>query len=183
MTAARKAKLERSTRETDIKADLNIDGNGKFDVKCDIQFLRHMCETLARYASFDLKLEAKGDNDHHVIEDTAIALGEAFKRALGDGPVERTSFCVLPMDDALVMVSIDLVDRPYCDADLPDPLYVHFMRSFAMSAGITLHIVNIRGFDEHHIIEASFKALGKCLQQASRPRATLLSTKDAVKTK
>lgn len=183
MTAtSRRADLERSTRETDVKVGLCIDGTGEFDVKCDIQFLKHMCETLARYADFNLTLEAGGDNDHHVIEDTAIALGEAFKRALGDGPVERTASCVLPMDDALVLVSIDLVDRPYCDADLPDPLYIHFMRSFAMSAGITLHTVKIRGFDDHHVIEATFKALGKCLKNAVRPRDRLLSTKNAVKT-
>lgn len=178
----RKAKIERSTRETKITADLCIDGTGKFDVECDIQFLKHMCESLARYASFDLKMTAAGDNDHHIIEDTAITLGEAFKKAVGQDPVERTASCILPMDDALVMVALDLVDRPYCDADCPDDLYLHFFRSFAMSAGITLHIVQIRGFDEHHIIEASFKALGKCLQAASRPRDTLLSTKDAVKT-
>ena len=178
---ARKAKLERSTRETKIKVDLNIDGSGKFEVKSDIQFLKHMCETLARYADFDLKLEASGDNEHHIIEDAAIAIGSALKQALGDAPVERTASCILPMDDALVMVAIDLVDRPYCEADCPDPNYAHFFRSFAMSAGITLHIVEIRGFDEHHIIEASFKALGKSLYAATRPRKALLSTKDAVK--
>ncbi|AGI47545.1 Imidazoleglycerol-phosphate dehydratase [Thermoplasmatales archaeon BRNA1] len=178
---ARKAKLERSTRETKVSVDLDIDGSGRFDVECDIQFLKHMVESLARYAGFDLKMKACGDNDHHIIEDVAITLGDAFKKAVGEGPVERTASCVLPMDDALVMVAVDLVDRPYCDADCPDPLYEHFFRSFAMSAGITLHVAEIRGFDDHHIIEASFKALGKCLLQATRPRKSLLSTKDAVK--
>ena len=179
---ARKARLERSTRETVISAELCLDGTGRFDVETDVPFLTHMCETLARYADFDLVLRATGNNDHHIIEDTAITLGEAFKKALGDAPVERTASCILPMDDALVMVSLDLVDRPYCDADCPDDLYTHFFRSFAMSSGITLHIVLIRGFDEHHIVEAEFKALGKSLLSASRPRGTLLSTKDAVKT-
>lgn len=178
----RHAKLERSTRETRIAVDLNLDGAGKFQVDADIQFLKHMTETLARYASFDLTLSARGDNDHHVIEDTAIALGTAFRQALGDGPVERTAFCVLPMDDALVLVALDLVDRPYADIQCPDPLYHHFFRSFAMSAGLTLHIQQLSGFDEHHLVEAEFKALGKCLYQATRPRATLLSTKDAVRT-
>ena len=180
---ARKAKLERSTRETQVSVDICIDGSGKFDVQCDIQFLKHMCESLARYADFDLTLKASGDNDHHIIEDVAITLGQAFAKAVGDEPVERTASCILPMDDALVMVAIDLVDRPYCDADCPDDLYLHFFRSFAMSAGVTLHVVQIRGFDEHHIIEAEFKALGKCLLQATRPRGRLLSTKDAVKTR
>ncbi len=176
----RTAKLERSTRETKISVDLNIDGDGQFDVQSDIQFLKHMTETFARYANFDLRLRATGDNDHHIIEDTAIALGSALKQALSDVPIERTASCILPMDDALVMVALDLVDRPYCDADCPDMNYLHFFRSFAMSAGITLHIVKIRGFDEHHIIEAGFKALGKSLYAATRPRNKLLSTKDEV---
>lgn len=177
----RTAKLERSTRETKICVELNIDGDGKFDVQSDVPFLKHMTETLARYANFDLCLTATGDNDHHIIEDTAIALGSAMKQALGDAPIERTASCILPMDDALVMVALDLVDRPYCDADCPDMNYLHFFRSFAMSAGITLHIVKIRGFDDHHLIEAGFKALGKSLYTATRPRSKLLSTKDQVK--
>lgn len=181
MTESRKASLERSTRETRVSVEVDVDGTGKFDVSCEIQFLKHMAETFARYAGFDLTMKAEGDNDHHVIEDAAIALGEAVKKALGDAPVERSASCVMPMDDALVMVSLDLVDRPYADIDCPDPLYTHFFRSFAMSAGITLHIVQIRGFDEHHLVEASFKALGKAMYGATRARSSILSTKDAVK--
>lgn len=175
---ARTSSLERSTRETRISVDLNIDGTGRFDVTCDIQFLKHMVETLARYAGFDLKVTASGDNDHHIIEDTAITLGKAIRQAMGDAPIERMATAVIPMDDALVMSSLDLVDRPYADIDCPDPLYTHFMRSLAMSAGMTLHIVVIRGFDEHHIIEAGFKATGKALAQALKTRETELSTKD-----
>ena len=175
---ARTSSLERSTRETRISVDLDIDGTGKFDVTCDIQFLKHMTETLARYAGFDLVLSAEGDNDHHIIEDTAITLGKALRQAMGDAPIERMATAVVPMDDALVMSSLDLVDRPYADIDLPDPLYIHFMRSCAMAAGMTLHIVQIRGFDEHHLVEAGFKATGKALAQALRVRETELSTKD-----
>lgn len=175
---ARTSSLERSTRETRISVDLNIDGTGRFDVTCDIQFLKHMVETLARYAGFDLKVTASGDNDHHIIEDTAITLGKAIRQAMGDAPIERMATAVIPMDDALVMSSLDLVDRPYADIDCPDPLYTHFMRSLAMSAGMTLHIVVIRGFDEHHIIEAGFKATGKALAQALKTRETELSTKN-----
>ena len=175
---ARTSSIERSTRETRISVDLDIDGTGKFDVTCDIQFLKHMTETLARYAGFDLVLSAEGDNDHHIIEDTAITLGKAIRQAMGDEPIERMATAVIPMDDALVMSSLDLVDRPYADIDCPDPLYTHFMRSLAMSAGMTLHIVRIRGFDEHHIIEAGFKATGKALAEALRRRDTELSTKD-----
>ena len=175
---ARTSSIERSTRETRISVDLDIDGTGKFDVTCEIQFLKHMTETLARYAGFDLVLSAEGDNDHHIIEDTAITLGKAIRQAMGDEPIERMATAVIPMDDALVMASLDLVDRPYADIDCPDPLYTHFMRSLAMSAGMTLHIVVIRGFDEHHIVEAGFKATGKALAEALRHRSTELSTKD-----
>ena len=176
--SARKSQIERSTRETRISVSLDLDGSGVFDVTSDIQFLKHMTETLARYASFDLTMSAEGDNDHHIIEDCAITVGKALRQALGDGPIERMATAVVPMDDALVMASLDLVDRPYADVDLPDPLYTHYMRSLAMSAGMTLHIVVIRGFDEHHIVEAAFKAVGKALSQAVRPRGTELSTKD-----
>ena len=175
---ARTSSLERSTRETRISVDLNIDGTGKFNVTCDIQFLKHMTETMARYAGFDLVLSVEGDNDHHIIEDTAITLGKALRQAMGDEPIERMATAVVPMDDALVMSSLDLVDRPYADIDLPDPIYIHFMRSFAMASGMTLHIVQIRGFDEHHLVEAGFKATGKALAQALRVRGTELSTKD-----
>lgn len=175
---ARKSEIERSTRETRVSVALDIDGTGTFDVTSDIQFLKHMSETLARYASFDLTMSAEGDNDHHIIEDAAITLGKALRQALGDGSIERMGTAVVPMDDALVMASLDLVDRPYADVDLPDPIYTHWMRSFAMSAGMTLHIVVIRGFDEHHIVEATFKAVGKALSQAVRPRSVELSTKD-----
>ena len=176
--SARKSQIERSTRETRISVSLDLDGSGVFDVTSDIQFLKHMTETLARYASFDLTMSAEGDNNHHIIEDCAITVGKALRQALGEGPIERMATAVVPMDDALVMASLDLVDRPYADVDLPDPLYTHYMRSLAMSAGMTLHIVVIRGFDEHHIVEAAFKAVGKALSQAVRPRGTELSTKD-----
>lgn len=174
----RKSEIERSTRETRISVSLDIDGTGKFDVESDIQFLKHMTETLARYASFDLVMRAEGDNDHHIIEDCAITVGKAIRDALDETPIERMATAIVPMDDALVMASLDLVDRPYADVDLPDPLYTHYMRSLAMSVGMTLHIVVIRGFDQHHIVEATFKAVGKALSQALRPRSTELSTKD-----
>ena len=175
---SRSSSIERSTRETKVSVDLDIDGSGKFDVTCDIQFLKHMTETLARYAGFDLRMDASGDNDHHIIEDAAITLGKALRQAMGDAPIQRMGTAIVPMDDALVMSSLDLVDRPYADVDLPDPIYTHYMRSLAMSAGMTIHIVVIRGFDEHHIVEAAFKATGKALAAALSPRGTELSTKD-----
>ena len=179
--AGRVAKIKRETRETSVTVELNLDGKGKFEVDCDLQFLKHMVETLARYADFDIKMTAKGDNDHHLIEDVAITLGKALRDALGEKPIERMATATVVMDDAMVMTSLDLVDRPYCEADCPDPLYVHFFRSFAMTAGITLHILVIRGFDEHHIIEAGFKSMGKALKEAVVVRKQTLSNKGAVK--
>ena len=172
--------MERNTRETQIVAELNLDGTGEFRVECELQFLKHMVETMARYASFDLKMDAGGDNDHHIIEDVAITLGTLVSMSLGEAAVERVATEFIPMDDALVMVSLDIVDRPYADVDCPDPIYAHFFRSFAMAAGLTLHIEVLRGFDDHHIVEASFKALGRALQKATRVRESILSTKDRV---
>lgn len=176
----REAKLTRKTRETNISLSLYLDGGGKASVTVDDQFLRHMLETLTKYAAFDLTLDAEGDNQHHLVEDVAIALGTSFRQALGDRPVERIASSLVPMDDALVTVAVDIIDRPYCDADCPDPLYSHFFRSFAMSSGITLHIIIERGLDDHHVVEASFKALGLALRRAVVPRENVLSTKDAV---
>ncbi|MDR3283033.1 MAG: imidazoleglycerol-phosphate dehydratase [Candidatus Methanoplasma sp.] len=178
---SRTAKLERKTRETEVSVKLDIDGKGRFSVKSDIRFLNHMVETFARYASFDVELSASGDDEHHVVEDVAITLGAAFREALGGIPVERTASATMPMDDALVTVSVDIIDRPFADIDCPDPLYQHFLRSFAMSAGLTLHVLKTRGFDEHHIVEASFKGLGKALRGAVVPREAELSTKDKAK--
>ena len=169
--AARSAKLNRQTKETDVSMELNLDGTGKATVLCDEQFLRHMLETFARYSSFDLEVQAKGDNDHHLVEDVAIVLGQALREALGEAPVERIASAVVPMDDALVEVDLDIVDR----------LYHHFLRSFAMSSGITLHVIIKRGFDDHHMVEATFKALGTALRRATAKRETVLSTKDRPK--
>ncbi|MBM4237308.1 MAG: imidazoleglycerol-phosphate dehydratase [Euryarchaeota archaeon] len=174
----RKAKVSRKTRETEVEISLVLDGSGKGEVRCEEQFLKHMLETLAKYASFDFQLRIKGDDMHHVIEDAAIVLGTAVKEAVGDAPIERVAHATVPMDDALVACAVDMIDRPYVDVDCPDDLYLHFFRSFAMSSGITLHIVVERGFDDHHIIEAAFKSLGLSLRKAVVPRASILSTKE-----
>lgn len=177
----REAKLSRKTKETNISINLVLDGNGRATINVEEQFLKHMLDTLARYSHFDLTIDADGDNLHHLVEDVAIALGAAFRQALGEKPVERIASAMVPMDDALVTVALDIIDRPYIDADCPNPLYSHFFRSFAMSSGITLHIVVERGLDEHHVVEASFKALGMALKRAVVVRENVLSTKDAVK--
>jgi len=175
--------IERRTKETEISVTVGIDGSGKYNVECADTFLKHMIETLSRYSSSDISLKASGDDGHHLVEDVGITLGTAFKNAVGKDPIERMATSTVVMDDAMVTVSLDIVDRPYAEIDCPDSLYNHFFRSFAMSAGITLHIVVIRGFDDHHMIEASFKALGKCLKNAVVKRKAELSTKDKASVK
>jgi imidazoleglycerol-phosphate dehydratase len=175
--------IARETKETKIVADINIYGNGNYKVEIKDNFLKHMVETLAKYGNFDLKLKASGDNFHHLLEDVAITLGKAIYDAIKGKKINRIGHAIVAMDDALVMVVVDLIDRPYVEAQLPDELYTHFMRSFALEARITLHIYIIKGKEQHHIIEASFKALGMALKEAMRPRERLLSTKDDVRWK
>ena len=179
--AERSASISRETRETSVKVKLVIDGQGKY--KCDIpdDFLRHMVETLAKYSGTDLDMSANGDIEHHLVEDVAITLGRAFREALGDAPVKRISSATVPMDEALVQVTVDLIDRPFVHLELPDQLYEHFMRSFAMELRATVHTVVIRGKDAHHIIEATFKALGLALRDAMKQTSSTMSTKSSVK--
>jgi len=179
----RKSNVVRKTRETNISMDMNIDGSGKYDVIIDDVFLRHMLETFARYASFDLRVKATGDMEHHLVEDVAIALGGALRRALGDGPIRRVASATVPMDEALVMAAVDLVDRPYVEVEVPDLMYEHFFRSFAMESRAAVHSKIIRGKDNHHIIEATFKAVGLCMKDATRRTDALLSTKSKVEWK
>lgn len=175
--------IARETKETKITADMNIYGEGSYKIDIEDNFLKHMVETLAKYGSFDLKLKASGDNFHHLVEDVAITLGKATHESIKGKKINRIGQATVAMDDALVMAVVDLIDRPYVDAELPDELYTHFMRSFALEARITLHINIIKGKEHHHIIEASFKALGTALKEAVRTRERLLSTKNAVKWK
>jgi imidazoleglycerol-phosphate dehydratase len=178
---ARKARLSRETGETTVYVRLEIDGPGAS--KCDIpdEFLRHMVETLAKYSGVRLEMSAKGDLAHHLVEDVAITLGRAYRAALGDGPVKRISSATVPMDEALVQVTVDLIDRPFVHIDLPDKMYEHFIRSFAMELKATIHTMVVRGKDEHHIVEATFKALGLSLREAMVPAGTMMSTKSKVK--
>lgn len=170
-------RVERKTRETTVAVDLTLDGSGRYDVETDNRFLTHMMETLTRYAGFDLHLRATGDLEHHLIEDIAITIGQAFKEAHGGAPCRRIAYDFVPMDDALVLCAVDLVDRPYYEGGLPIPIWEHWFRSFAMEARINLHLEVLRGRDTHHIVEASFKALGRALRRALAPRDTEISTK------
>ena len=171
-------KLERETRETTITADVAV-GSGAADVSTSVPFLDHMVTTLARYSGLDITLQAKGDLKHHIVEDVAITLGKAFAGVL-PGDSARFGNSAVVMDDALVQVVLDAGGRSYYEGPMPSVLYDHWMRSFASNSGLTLHILVIRGSDRHHIVEASFKALGFALRQALRVDDIVRSSKGAV---
>jgi imidazoleglycerol-phosphate dehydratase len=156
--------VERNTRETQIRVDV-APGSGISSIDTSIPFLDHMLVTLARYASLDLTLVARGDLQHHLIEDVAIAFGAAVA-ALVPPRAARYGDRFIPMDDALVHVAIDLGGRPYYRGRLPSDLYEHWFRSFSDNALATVHVRVIRGRDRHHVIEAAFKALGASLREA-----------------
>ncbi len=172
-----KATVARQTKETDITVTLDLEGSGTYDVETDNKFLTHMVETWARYARFDVHVRATGDLDHHLVEDVAIAIGQAFRKAFAGAPCQRIAYDMVPMDDALVLCAVDLVDRPYYEGPLPIPLWDHWFRSFAMEARINLHLEHLRGRDTHHTTEAAFKAFGRSIRQALAPRAEEISTK------
>ena len=170
----------RNTRETKIRVEI-MPGTGASEIDTTIPYLDHMLATLARYASLDLKVSARGDLRHHLIEDVAIALGAAIA-ALVPPRAARYGDRYIPMDDALVHVALDLGGRPYYQGPLPSDLYDHWFRSFADNARATVHVHVIRGRDRHHVIEAAFKALGASLRQAlaADGAAGVFSTKGAV---
>lgn len=169
--------VRRKTRETQVDVRLDLDGRGDYDVSLPHPFVKHMVESLARFARFDLELRATGDDHHHIVEDTGLTLGRALRERLHDRRIARIGTASVPMDEALVTVSIDLIDRPYAEVSLPDPLVEHFLRSFVHEAKFTCHVVVLRGRDDHHVMEAAFKALGLALHQATRPVGTSMSTK------
>ena len=181
----RRAVIDRRTSETRIKVDLNVDGRGRYDVSTGIRFLDHMLELMARHGAFDLKIKAAGDLDvdaHHTVEDTGIALGEAFGRALGSKRgINRAGYFVMPMDETLVVAALDLSGRPYTSVDLrlkvrqvgdlPTELVQDFFEGFAAAARANVHLKVLYGRSSHHQIEAVFKAFARALRVAcSRDR-------------
>ena len=193
----RKADVSRKTGETDIKISLNIDGNGKNSVNTGIGFFDHMLSAFAKHGLFDLKCSVNGDlnvDGHHSVEDTGIVLGNAIKKAVGDKKgINRYGYFVLPMDEVLVLCSIDLCDRPYLGfdyefrvpmiGDLDTELVKEFFYAVSYSAGMNLHINVLSDGNAHHVTEAMFKAFSKALDMATTtdPRITgVLSTKGAL---
>lgn len=176
----RVATIERKTKETEISVSLNLDGTGEYDVSTGIGFLDHMLEQLSRHSLIDLKLRAKGDlhiDFHHTTEDSAIVIGEALRRALGDFKgIRRYASAIIPMDETCTRVSIDVSQRPYLIwrvnftkpklGDMDTELFKEWFQAFALNAGITLHVENMYGENNHHIVESCFKALARALRDA-----------------
>ncbi len=172
--------ISRNTKETQIALKFNLRGSFQNIIETPIKFFNHMLEQLSYHGKFDIELRAQSiDGDsHHLIEDTAIVLGQAFKEALGDKKgIMRYSSVFIPMDDALCHSVVDISGRAYCKcdfnlasertSDFETVLLVHFFNTFAQNAGITLHIRQIDGYDTHHIIEAAFKAFARALRFAA----------------
>ena len=178
----RKVSLERRTRETTVALDINLDGKGKFKIDTGIPFLDHLLSAFAKHGKFDLKLKARGDvqvDEHHTVEDTGIALGVSFLKALSKKEgIRRFGCAYVPMDEALVLVVVDISGRSYLNFNVQFPqkkrekfnpqLLEEFMRSFANESRVTLHVNLLYGKNNHHIMEAIFKALGLALEQATR---------------
>lgn len=173
-------KHERKTKETQVSLELNLDGTGKYDIKTGIGFLDHMLEQLSRHSLIDIKLTANGDlhiDNHHTTEDTGIAIGEAVAKALGQRKgINRYGNAVIPMDETLSKVSIDLSGRPYFVwkvefstqklGDMDTELFREWFQAFAFAAGATLHVENQYGVNNHHIVESCYKALARALRVA-----------------
>lgn len=183
--APRAGSRRRSTAETDISVSIDLDGHGTAEVSTGLPFFDHMLDQIGRHGGFDLVVDATGDlhvDSHHTVEDVGIALGEAFRDALGDkAGVRRFASGLYPLDEALIEVALDLSGRPFVVVDLPvnealplgnppfnPQMAEHFLVSFAHSAAITLHVSKRAGTNTHHLIEATFKGLARTLRDAVR---------------
>lgn len=188
----RKAKVIRKTKETDIQIEINLDGSGTSSISTGLGFFDHMLDQLSRHGNIDLSIKVNGDlhiDEHHTIEDTALALGEAFQKALGDKRgIERYGFC-LPMDDCLAQVAIDFGGRPWLVweaefkreriGDVPTEMFYHFFKSFTDTSKSNLN-VKVEGVNEHHKIEAIFKAFAKAIKMAVKKEGNQLPTTKGV---
>ncbi len=197
MNGQRIGKVERKTRETDIKLTLNLDGSGKSSINTGIPFMDHMLELFARHGFFDLEIEAKGDlhiDAHHTMEDLGLVFGEALSQALGERKgIVRYGSALLPMDETLIRIALDLSNRPYLVYNVNPPqltikdlnaaLFHEFFTAFVNKSGMNLHIDMLRGEEVHHVFEGVFKALSKALSQAVRIDSRIegtLSTKGSL---
>jgi imidazoleglycerol-phosphate dehydratase len=195
---ARIATVKRKTKETKVAIEINVDGKGISEISTGIGMLDHLLEQVARHGRFDIKIEAQGDlevNEHHTVEDVAISLGKALHEALGERQgIVRMGHAVVPMDDALALVAVDIGGRGYAKIDapfareyiggLPTGLIKHFLESFAIEARLNLYARLLAGEDDHHKAEALFKALGRALDDATeiddRIAGEVPSTKEVI---
>ena len=195
---SRKAKIVRKTKETNISVEVNLDGKGKYQIKTKIGFLDHMLEQLSKHSLIDMKVVAKGDTHidlHHTTEDTGIAIGEAIKKAAGNlKGIKRFSSKIIPMDETLTRVSMDISNRPYLIwkvdlkveklGEMDTELFKEWFQAFSQSAGITLHIENIYGDNSHHKVESCYKGLARSLKDAlaidKRIKNSIPSTKGSI---
>ncbi|MGN8885784.1 imidazoleglycerol-phosphate dehydratase HisB [Blautia sp. HCP28S3_G10] len=194
---SRKASIERNTKETEIKLNLNLDGTGYSDIETGVGFFNHMLDGFTRHGLFDLSVRVHGDlevDDHHTIEDTGIVLGTAIKETVGDKKgIRRYGSCILPMDEALVLCAVDLSGRPYFSwdaeftsekiGDMSTEMIKEFFYAISYTSGMNLHIKVLTGGNSHHVAEAMFKSFAKALDQAVSfdPRITdVLSTKGSL---
>jgi len=182
-TQARKGQVHRKTKETDIQLTLQLDGQGSSAIQTGVSFMDHMLTLFSVHGFFDLEIEGVGDievDDHHTVEDLGICLGQALQEALGDlSGICRYGQSIIPMDEALAQVVVDISNRPYLHYEAPikdqkvgtfdTALAKEFLRALALHGGLTLHVIVIHGENAHHIIEAVFKALGRALGQAVSP--------------
>jgi imidazoleglycerol-phosphate dehydratase len=172
------AELVRETRETKVRVRIEPGSNGaKPRIEVQDEMLQHLLESLARWSGIALDVQASGDLRHHLIEDVGIVLGKALREGLDMERCERVGHAIVPMDEALVLVAVDLIDRPFFQGEVPDPLMTHFLQSLAFEGRFNLHVEVMRGVHEHHVTEAAFKGLGIALRKALQPRADHLSTK------
>lgn len=177
---ARTAKIERNTNETKISVEINLDGTGKYKVSTGIGFLDHMVEQLSRHSLIDINLTVKGDTHidfHHTTEDSGIAIGQAFAQALGERRgISRYAHSYIPMDETLTRVALDLSNRPYLIwkvefardkvGEMDTELFKEWFQAFAFNSGTTLHVENLYGTNNHHIIESCYKGLARALRDA-----------------
>ncbi|MFP7571225.1 imidazoleglycerol-phosphate dehydratase HisB [Marivita sp. S2033] len=194
----RNATVTRTTAETEIRVEINLDGTGTYDNQTGVGFFDHMLDQLARHSLIDMTIRATGDlhiDDHHTVEDTGIALGQALSKAVGDKKgIVRYGACLLPMDDALVRAALDLSARPFLvwNVDLPTgkigtfdtELVREFFQALSTHGGVTLHVDCLHGINSHHIAEAAFKAVARALRDAlevdPRKSDAIPSTKGAL---
>lgn len=197
MSFQRNVQQNRKTKETDISLSFNIDGNGETQLDTGIGFFNHMLDGFARHGFFNLKVQVKGDlevDTHHTIEDTGIVLGTAIRKSLGDKRgIKRFGSCILPMDETLVLCAVDLSGRPYFSFEgefttervgyMDTEMVREFFYAISYSAGMNLHMKILAGTNNHHMIEALFKAFGRALDEATTidPRITdIMSTKGSL---